>query len=149
MACRLVGAKPLPEPMLALVNWTPRNKLQWNVNRNSYIFIQENSFENVVWKMAATLSRPQCVKSALLQERVALWSRDAYMCQLICVSSKGGGGGIDSDNGLSMRVRCQVIIWTNTGLILTGPLGTFLSDQSNFYSRKSIENGRRTTVATE
>ena len=40
MACRLVGTKSLPEPMLG----------QWNVNRN---FIQENPFENVVWKMAA------------------------------------------------------------------------------------------------
>ena len=27
-----------------------------------YIFIQENSFKSVVWKMAAILSRPQCVK---------------------------------------------------------------------------------------
>ena len=45
-----------------IVHWTPRNKLQWNVNRNSYIFIQENPFANVVWKMVAMLSRPQCVK---------------------------------------------------------------------------------------
>ena len=29
---------------------------------NSYIFIQENPFENVVWKIAAIMSRPQCVK---------------------------------------------------------------------------------------
>ena len=29
---------------------------------NLYIFIQENAFENVVWKMAAILSWPQCVK---------------------------------------------------------------------------------------
>ena len=36
-----------------IVNWILRNKLQWNLNRNSYIFIQENAFENVVWKMAA------------------------------------------------------------------------------------------------
>ena len=28
--------------------------------RNSYIFIQENPFENVVWKMAVNLSLPQC-----------------------------------------------------------------------------------------
>ena len=27
-----------------------------------YIFIQENAFENVTWKMAAFLSRPQYVK---------------------------------------------------------------------------------------
>ena len=45
-----------------IVNWTLRNKLQWNLNRNSIIFIQENAFENVVWKMAAILTRPQCVK---------------------------------------------------------------------------------------
>ena len=44
-----------------IVYWTLRNKLRWNVNRNSYIFIQENAFQNVVWKMAAILSRSQCV----------------------------------------------------------------------------------------
>ena len=38
------------------------NKLQWNLNRNSYIFIQENAFEDVAWKMASILSRPQCAK---------------------------------------------------------------------------------------
>ena len=26
-------------------------------------FVQENALENVVWKMAAILSRPQCVKA--------------------------------------------------------------------------------------
>ena len=36
-----------------IVNWTLRNKLQWNFNRNSDIFIQENGFENVVCKMAS------------------------------------------------------------------------------------------------
>ena len=35
-------------------------KLQWNLNKNSYIFIQENAFENAVWKMAAIFSQPQC-----------------------------------------------------------------------------------------
>ena len=44
------------------VSSTLGNKLQWNLNRNLYIFIQENAFENVVWKMAAILSRSQCVK---------------------------------------------------------------------------------------
>ena len=34
------------------------NKL---INGNVYIFIQENAFESVVRKMAAILSRPQCV----------------------------------------------------------------------------------------
>ena len=45
-----------------ILYWTPRNKLQWNFNRNSYIFIPENQFENVVCIMAVILSRPQCVK---------------------------------------------------------------------------------------
>ena len=44
------------------VNWTLGNKFQRNLNRNSCIFIQENVFENFVWKMVAILSRPQCVK---------------------------------------------------------------------------------------
>ena len=29
----------------------------------SFIFIKKNAFENVVWKMVAILSRPQCVKT--------------------------------------------------------------------------------------
>ena len=49
-----------------IVNWTLRNKLQWNFSRNSNIFIQENVFENVVWKMAAILSWPQQVETMIL-----------------------------------------------------------------------------------
>ena len=44
-----------------IVNWTLRNKLQWNFNLNLIIFIQENAFQNVVWYMTAILSRPQWV----------------------------------------------------------------------------------------
>ena len=44
-----------------IVNWNSRNKLQWNFKRNSNIFIQENPFENIIWKMASILSRTQCV----------------------------------------------------------------------------------------
>ena len=32
---------------------------------NLNIFIHENAFENVVWKIAAILSRPQCVIRAM------------------------------------------------------------------------------------
>ena len=35
------------------------NNLQWTLNWNSYIFIKENAFQNVVWEMAAILSEPQ------------------------------------------------------------------------------------------
>ena len=56
-----------------IVNWTLGNKLQWNFNRNSYIFIQKNLFETVVWKMAAILFWPQCVKE-LVQECCLRWT---------------------------------------------------------------------------
>ena len=46
-----------------LLIWTLWNIFQWNLHSNSHIFIQEDAFEHVVWKMAAILSRPQCVKS--------------------------------------------------------------------------------------
>ena len=32
------------------------------LDKNSYIFIQENVFQNVIWKMLAILSQPQCFK---------------------------------------------------------------------------------------
>ena len=41
-----------------IVNWILRNKLQWNFNWNSEIFIQENVFETVVCEMVAILSEP-------------------------------------------------------------------------------------------
>ena len=53
MACRLIGAKPLSEAMLDIVNWPLGNKLQWNLNRNLHIFIEKDAFENVVKKLAA------------------------------------------------------------------------------------------------
>ena len=47
MACRLFDAKPLSEPMLDFVNWTLRNKLQYNFNQNTKRFIHENASENI------------------------------------------------------------------------------------------------------
>ena len=54
-----------PDRRQAII-WTNAGKLliwtlgtnQWNLKRNSYIFIQENALENVVCEMAAILSRP-------------------------------------------------------------------------------------------
>ena len=43
-----------------VVELTTRNKFQWNLNRNSNIFIQENGLEKIICKMLAILSRPQC-----------------------------------------------------------------------------------------
>ena len=101
MACRLDGAKPLSEPVR--VNWTHRNKIQWNLNPNSNTFIQQNVFENVVSKMAAILSRPQCVK----------WK---YICLMVTLSLGLSWGRVHSPiPGPAMR---SVISITSTVLIL-------------------------------
>ena len=44
-----------------LLNGPPGTTFKEFFFRNTYIFVQENQFENVVWKMAAILSRPRCV----------------------------------------------------------------------------------------
>ena len=44
-----------------IVDSNLRNKLQWNPRRNSFIFILENAFENVVCEMASIRSRSQWV----------------------------------------------------------------------------------------
>ena len=76
------------------------------------------------------------------------WSRKGFGTQQlprhngrethICVSKLGA---IDSDKGLS-PVRCQLIIWKNAGLILTGPLGSYLSEiviKAIFIQEKALE----------
>ena len=63
MASRLIGVKPLSEPVLFFADWTIGNKFQWDLNNNSNPFIQENAFENVFCEMAAILYRPQCVNT--------------------------------------------------------------------------------------
>ena len=49
MACRLVGAKPLSEPILDIVTWILRNRLQWNWNQNP----EENSLKKMRLKMSS------------------------------------------------------------------------------------------------
>ena len=44
-------------------NWTLVNKLQWNSNQNTKLFIHKNAFENVVCDMAGTLSRERWVNT--------------------------------------------------------------------------------------
>ena len=63
IACRLFGAKPLSKQICDIVNWTLRNKLQWNFYSNTNIFIHENASENIVCEMPAILSRGKCVYS--------------------------------------------------------------------------------------
>ena len=61
MVCRLFGAKPLSQPMLLYCHLDPKKHISGKFySINSKGLIQENALENVVCKMAAILSRPQC-----------------------------------------------------------------------------------------
>ena len=40
-----------------------RNTLQWNLKQSFCIFIHENAFKDIVYKMAAILSRPQLINN--------------------------------------------------------------------------------------
>ena len=54
------GVNRLYEPIQDNFNWKLRSKIQWNIIRSSFIFIQYNAFEYAVWERAAISSRPQC-----------------------------------------------------------------------------------------
>ena len=63
-------------------------------SQNSNIFIQENAFENVIWKMSAIMSQPQCANVTHLR-------RDPT--QMSCLQSQGVLGGSPSrDAGFGM-----------------------------------------------
>ena len=47
----------LSKPMLGFCQFGPRNKILWNSNRNTKIFINENAYEDIVCEMTAILSR--------------------------------------------------------------------------------------------
>ena len=89
------------------INWTnagilliePLNKLQWNFNRNLYNFIQENAFENVVWKTAAILSRPQCVEVVAIPRLYFVYFDYIFMLCFII-------------NFLYTQLPCTVYFWT-------------------------------------
>ena len=65
IACPLIGAKPLSEPI--------RNNFQWTLTRNSHNFIRENALENVVCKMAALFPRRSWVIHVFVY-RTRSWS---------------------------------------------------------------------------
>ena len=55
MACRLFGAKPLPELMMTYGQLDLRNKVQWKLYGNYNIFIDVMAFQNVVCQVGGHL----------------------------------------------------------------------------------------------
>ena len=57
-----------------IVNWILRNKLSWNLNRNTNIFFQNNVSEISVCRIAAILFMPQCANlSCMGKVGESLW----------------------------------------------------------------------------
>ena len=56
IACRLLGANHYLNQCWVIVIWTLRNKLQWNFNLDTKLFIHEIASEIIICEMAAILS---------------------------------------------------------------------------------------------
>ena len=65
-----------------IVNWALRNIIQWNGKRKLYNFVQENAFENIVCKMAPTLSQPLHWRH---NERDGVSNRQPHDCLFNCL----------------------------------------------------------------
>ena len=95
-----------------IVNWTLRNRLLSNCIWNSSIFIQENAFENVVWKMSAILSGPQYVKPVSLVDtpQKGQWFRPLTMSLLTA--------GINSWQTIEWPVKWDslMIMWRQSNM---------------------------------
>ena len=61
MACLLWAPFHYLNQHLVIVNWTLRNKLQWNFNQNTKFCINANASENIVCEMVAILCRGRWV----------------------------------------------------------------------------------------
>ena len=60
MACRLVGAKPLSEPMLGYCQLEPKEQTSVKTKQNSQILTQENIVENVLENGGHFVSASMC-----------------------------------------------------------------------------------------
>ena len=65
-----------------IISWTLGNILQWNLNRNLYIFIQENAVENVRI-LADILSRPQYANKTFWYCQLRTHFQSALRCNKI------------------------------------------------------------------
>ena len=106
------------------------NMFRWNLNIKKKYF---RSRKTMHLKISCAKWRPDCIGYKVLTH----WGQVMY-------TGVGNLTIISSDNGLSPG-RCQVIIWTNAGILLIGPLGTNFGEilieiQKTFLSTKKFTN---------
>ena len=58
-------------------NWILRNKLRWNLDQNTKLFIHKNASENIVCETAAIFSRGRWVK-----QRILLTKKGSLICKI-------------------------------------------------------------------
>ena len=163
MALRLVGAKPLPEPMPEIVNWTPRKKHQW-----IFIDIFIHHSRKCIWTCHLLNSGHFSLGLNVLGYVLKLYAHmslgkytlthyDALSSMLIFVTHWGHLTHICigdltiivSDNCLSSNRR-QAIFWTEMEKWLIGPLETNFNEISieiqifsfiRYISKGRLQNG--------
>ena len=86
------------------------NKIQWKFHRNSYIFCQENPFGNV-WKMADTLSRPQCVNRGCSDS--VIFPIKVKYSYIICKSTGTRPRKTPKSVYVFLGMYCVVLTWSN------------------------------------
>ena len=70
MVCHLFCAKPLSEPMLEHCQLDPWEQIAMKSSLKFKHFHSKNAFENVICKLVAILSRPECVNSYYFRHNI-------------------------------------------------------------------------------
>ena len=63
-----------------IVNWTLGNKLQWNSDQNTKLFIHKNESENIICEIAAILSRGRWVWKQIILAHNSIIASNFYVC---------------------------------------------------------------------
>ena len=67
MTCRMFGTyMQYVNQCWCIANWTLSDNIQWKSNQNTKLLIHESALVNVVWEMAAILSRVRWVTRSIL-----------------------------------------------------------------------------------
>ena len=113
-------------PILLPQDFTRSNNKRFYLleERNSESFLEEVWITNCVSHLSSALKWWRLLQLNILTH----WGRVTHICV-------GKLSIIGSDNGLSPGRR-QAIIWTNTGMLLIGPLGTNFSEILTFSFKK-------------
>ena len=137
MACHPSGTKPLSKPM-ALIISAPQVSLSLNFESKYKYYLWWKYVWKIILKELACLLAVHCINLLITinfhscyQIPVSIvdadakvlthWGQVMHICISILLNI------IASDNGLSPG-KYQAIIWTNDGILLTGPRGTNFSE---------------------